>query len=255
MMIKFAEKKDTKNIRKLWDIAFGDDTAFNDYFFKKIFVPEHTLIMEEKNRIVSMAQMLPYSIANVGNATYIYGAATLPEFRGKGYMKRLLEHSFDLDIIMGRTASILIPAEKSLFDYYKSLGYETEFYINKYVYISNNNTDIIKKADKRNIPELMKIYNGDIVRTEEYWKVQLDMFDTLGSSIYIYNNAYAVVSDNVEELFGDKKDKNILLDSVCSILKKDSISVTEKGNDIPFGMIKKHKAIKNIKRYMNLMYN
>ncbi len=253
--MRFAEKSDIKNIRELWDIAFGEDKAFNDYFFENIFDVKYTLIMENNNEIVSMAQMLPYNIKGIGEVTYIYGAATLPKYRGMGCMKKLLEHSFKLDKTMGRAASILIPAEKSLFDYYNKIGYETEFYINKSVYTRKNNTDIIKIVDKNNIKNVCEIYNGDIVRTENYWNIQLNMINEFGGNIYIYNNAYAVVSDNIDEIFGDEKDKNILINSICKILKKDSITVIEKGGDTAFGMMKKHRNFENKKMYMNLMYN
>lgn len=254
-MIRYAQGSDTKAIRYLWDIAFGEDIAFNDYFFENIFIPEYTLIIEEAGCILSMAQTLPYRLRGVGDITYIYGAATDPAFRGQGLMRRLLEYSFEKDKAKGAAASALIPAEKGLFDYYKKIGYETQFYINKYTYIPNKAFGIIKKASKEDIPRLMEIYRGDVERSHKYWDKQLNMLDSLGGDIYIYNNAYALVSKEADEVFGNESDKKILLNSLCQRLKRESIRVTEKGGDYPFGMIKKHRAFKSGNLYMNLMYN
>ena len=69
---------------------------------------------------MAMVQMLPYRMTVGGvsrEVTYIYGACTDPAHRRKGYMARLLERSFELDREAGRIASVLIPAEKWLFDF------------------------------------------------------------------------------------------------------------------------------------------
>ncbi len=250
--MRFADKNDVLKIRRLWDIAFGEEKEFNDYFFKNVFKAEYTLIMEEKGEIISMAQMLPYNIKGIGQVSYIYGAVTSPYYRGQGCMAKLLEYSFELDKKMGRAASVLIPAEKSLFDYYKKIGYEPKFYIDRKIYnCTGRDCNIIKAAEK-DIPKLMEIYTGDVERTAEYWLSQLDMLNTLGGCIYIYNNSYGVVSDNIDEFFGND---TVLIDAICKRLNKKSISVTYKGNNIPFGMIRKHSDFSCKNMYMNMMYN
>lgn len=254
-MIKFADITYTKEIINLWDIAFGEDKKFNDYYFKNIFKPEYTLIMIENNKLISMAQMLPYTLKNIGDVTYIYGAATLPECQGKGYMQKLLEKSFEIDIKLNKKGSVLIPAEKSLFDYYKRTGYETAFYIDRSQHKFTDITGSIYKATVSDIDILSDIYDGNIRRDREYWITQMNMFDSLGGTIYIYNNAYAIVSDKVDEIFGNENDKSILLNSICKLYNCDSIEFTTKGGSIPFGMIKKYSDFKYDNMYMNLMYN
>lgn len=255
-MIRFADKNDVKSIVELWDTAFPDEPDFNEYFFCNIFDFKTTLIMVENNKLMAMAQMIPYEISNIGRVTYIYGAATSPMYRNQGLMTKLLKKSFDIDTECGTAASILIPANKPLFDFYSKIGYETVFYINREVYMPTPEIADIKKAEYSDIPKLMKIYKGDILRSEEYWNTQLKMYNELGGSIFIYNDAYAVVSDKVEEIMGiNDEDRIILLNSVCSYLKCKSIEVTSKGNSLPFGMIKKHSNFNIDKMYMNLMFN
>lgn len=255
-MIRFADKNDVKEIRELWDVVFPEEPDFNEYYFNNIFDYKNTLIMAEDNELMSMVQMLPYEINNIGSVTYIYGAATNQKYRKQGLMSELLKKSFEIDRSREVIASILIPANKPLFDFYKKLGYEPLFYVEKETYIANGYTADIREAEYSDISRLMRLYNGDIIRNEEYWKIQLDMYRTLGGKFFIYNDAYAVVSDKVEEIMYDNdKDRDIILNSVCNYLKCKEIEVITKGYSTPLGMMRKHKNFNADKLYMNLMYN
>ena len=278
-MIRYGNKDDITAIKELWYTTFDDDKAFSDYFFEYIFDIKYTLLYIENNSLVSMLQALPYKIAtnsfnkitdssaefnnaNSIDVTYIYGAATNKAHRGKGLMKALINKSFELDSNNGRFASILIPAEPSLFNYYKTLGYDASFYINKDTYTPTNSifsSDVIL-ATTDSISILESIYTGSIIRDKTYWLKQIQMTKTLGSKIYILSNrAYAFVADscNIQELmYKDAEAKNILLSHISADLNTSKINIIEKGNTTPFGMIKYHKNIdKGQNMYMNLMYN
>ncbi len=255
-MIKFACKSDIENIIELWNVAFPEEPDFNKYFFKYIFDYKNTLIYTLNNELAAMAQMLPYEIKGIGRATYIYGAATKPCYRKKGIMSELLKKSFEIDIENGVSASMLIPANKPLFSFYERLGYKTEFYCNKKIYTAESNTDEIRKAEYKDIKTLNDIYKGDVIRSDEYWKKQIDMYNALGGKIFIYKNAYAVVSERIEELmYNNDKDKKILINSVCKFLNCDKIEAIEKGSNVPMGMIKPYSGLNTDEMYMNLMYN
>ena len=253
-MIRFANKNDVKGIEELWNIAFPEEPDFNKYFFENIFDYTNTLVMLKDNVIVSMAQMMPYEIKDIGKVTYIYGAATNPFYRKQGLMSELLKRSFIIDTQNNVKASILIPANKSLFDFYSKLGYETGFYVNKYVH--KQGSEKAQLNEDWDIKKLSEIYTGDVVRSEYYWQTQINMYRALGGKIFVYNNAYAVVSDKVEEIMYDsKKDRDILLNSICDYLKCQCVEVVEKGCSLPLGMIKKYSEFNSEKLYMNLMYN
>lgn len=255
-MIRFADKADIDNIKKLWDIVFPEEPEFNEYFFDNIFDYKNTLVMTNNKELLAMVQMIPYEIKGLGKTTYIYGAATNPKYRKKGFMSELLKQSFKIDAYNGVSSSILIPANRPLFEFYKRFGYETVFYVNKYIHSFYNKTADIKEADYGDIDALMDIYSGDIIRSLEYWKIQIDMYKKLGGKVFIYNTSYAVVSDKVEEImYSKKEDKDILLNSICKYLKCGEVEVLEKGSDIPMGMLKKHNEFNIDKLYMNLMYN
>lgn len=259
-MIKLADKNDANAIRELWNIAFGEDRAFNDYFFDNIFKCENTLIMCENNKLISMAQMLPFNIKNIGDVTYIYGAATNPLERGKGYMKTLLEKSFEIDKKLGRCASILIPASESLFCYYSKIGYKTGFYadIQKYIMTDNIAFDF-READYGDINAMQNLYRGDVTRDYDYFKKQMDMFKSLGANVFVLCDgnvvAYAFVWDDIVEIMCSKEVyKPIFINHIMKYYDRDSIKATSIGNK-PFGMIKYHIDGGKYNMYMNLMYN
>lgn len=255
-MIRFAQKDDIAGITSLWDTAFPEEPDFNKYFFKNIFRYSDTLINEENGTILTMAQMMPYEIKGIGKVTYIYGAATDIKCRNRGLMSELLKRSFEIDIENGIKASVLIPANKPLFDFYERLGYKKTFYCNKEKYVKGNTIEEARRAEYSDIPLIMKAYKGDIIRSEDYWKVQIDMYNSLGGSVFVYKNSYAVVSENIEELMAEnEQEKKCLCDYVCRYLKKDSVEITEMGNGFPLGMMKKYDGQDSVNMYMNLMFN
>lgn len=261
-MIRFANESDTKAVRELWDIAFGEDLAFNDYYFKNIYNAENTLTMTENNKLLSMVQMLPYTIKGIGNATYIYGAATNPSYRGKGYMGQLLKKSFEIDIKNNVKASILIPADESLFDYYSHFGYKTGFYIGESIFKNTNEYEgELKEAN--NINDIVTLYNGDVERSLEYFNIQINMFNSLGGRVYMLYEGnepkaygfYWIKSNEVQEAMAvDEKYIQLLANHIMKEHNINELKITTMGNKA-FGMIKYHSDNNNYNMYMNLMYN
>ena len=114
----------------MWKICFNDSDEFMDFYFSKKYKHENTLIYFEDNKALASLQMLPYCFTFCGveiPISYISGACTLPEYRGRGYMGKLLLSAFDSMRQRKIPLSILIPAEKWLYDYYARYGYEAVF--------------------------------------------------------------------------------------------------------------------------------
>lgn len=130
MIIRFAKEVDKDKIRALWQLCFGDSEVFEAFYFDRIFCPEQTLLILEGSVPVSSMQILPYSIRikeKTVSAGYVYGAMTHPSRRGKGYMGKLLQASFEEMKKRGMQATFLIPQEKWLFDFYAKYGYKEAF--------------------------------------------------------------------------------------------------------------------------------
>lgn len=117
-------------LSSLWQQVFGDGEREVSFFFRNAWKPENTLAVTEDGRVVSALHLLPCRINLPGGsvqAHYLYAAATLPGFRGRGYMRGLLEQAARYGAQRGDWASVLLPGEPSLYDYYHKHGYRTVF--------------------------------------------------------------------------------------------------------------------------------
>lgn len=99
--------------------AFGTDKDFENRLFSTCAEYRKTLCINGKT--VSMLFALPCNIHKNGGiipAYYIFAAATKKEFRGKGYMSRLI-NSLKTDRLL-----FLKPADAPLFKFYEKLGFK-----------------------------------------------------------------------------------------------------------------------------------
>lgn len=133
-MIRLSEEKDREGLISLWEEAFGDNREAIELFLSKRALPQNTIVAEKNGKIASMLFLLDGKI-KVGkselNAYYLYAAATLKEFRGKGIMAQMLEAAKELAFTRKIDLICLKPAEKSLYDFYKKHGYQTIFKLKK----------------------------------------------------------------------------------------------------------------------------
>jgi predicted acetyltransferase len=115
----------------MWKQCFPDDTdRFITFYFDRVYRNEETLVYEERGNPVASLQMIPYAIktgSEVSSAAYISGAMTHPGFRGKGYMSRLLNESFEIMKAKRYDYTFLIPQEEWLFEFYGKQGYTQAF--------------------------------------------------------------------------------------------------------------------------------
>lgn len=120
-----------QQIIDLWQACFGDSDEFVQLYFSTKYTEENSVLYVENERVLSALQMLPYSMSCWGrelHTSYISGASTWPEVRGRGLMRALLTKAFDIMRSRNIHLSTLIPAEPWLFDFYKKAGYGTVFY-------------------------------------------------------------------------------------------------------------------------------
>ena len=170
-MITFADKKDTTALRKMWHSIFLEDEKVTDYFFENIYKSVVTPVIKVDNEIVSSLFLLDCSIGKY-RGKCVYCAMTKYAYRGKGYMKKLLDFSYNYCCDNGFDFLFLVPAEKSLFDYYKKCGFENFGIHRKHIF--DGGTPVTKEKLKfqyeiefnKNVLEYWKnsciIYGGEI---------------------------------------------------------------------------------------------
>ncbi|NDV84871.1 GNAT family N-acetyltransferase [Bacteroides sp. 51] len=120
-----------EEVKELWKLCFDDNDEFVEMYFRLRYSSETTMTIQSGNKVVSSLQMPYYPMTFEGieiQTAYISGACTHPDFRGKGVMSQLLAESFSRMVQKNIPLSILIPANRGLYDYYAKTGYAPAFF-------------------------------------------------------------------------------------------------------------------------------
>ena len=231
MEIRFAKDSEKENIREIWDYCFNDSPKFTDFYFDNKYDNKNTVVVDEDGKIVSSLQLNQYELNlnnKLYNTSYVVGVSTLPQVRGKGYMKNIMKFTLKNLYDKNQLVSILMPIDYRL---YRRYGYEhcydqIEYELEIESLKSFKSYGDMKKATLDDIDNLIDIYNlflndtnGNIKRDKEYY---INLFKEINSEdgyIYIHENEgyiiYFINEGNmfIRELFY----KNI--DSLKSMLK------------------------------------
>lgn len=116
-MITKANESQTEEIREIWRICFPqEDPRYAEYYFKNLYHPENCYVYMLEGKIVSCLIRNTHAMMFNGRAlqaSMIVGAATLPQYRQRGYMHALLnividacEHSELLTLIQSEDAAM-----------------------------------------------------------------------------------------------------------------------------------------------------
>ena len=122
MKIDFPAKAQIPQLWQLWKEVFHDDDAFISSFEKTAFSQDRCRCVFIDEKIVAMLFWFDCKCRNEKIA-YLYAVATKEAFRRQGLCRALMENTHKHLKKLGYSGTILVPAEESLFDYYKKLGY------------------------------------------------------------------------------------------------------------------------------------
>ncbi|WP_304341225.1 GNAT family N-acetyltransferase [Metaclostridioides mangenotii] len=220
--VRYAIDKDIDDIKKIWSYCFGDTEKFMDYYFSKRYFKEHNVVVEQDESIISSLQLAPYKInlnGKVYKTSYVVGVSTLPEARGKGFMKSMMNFTLEELYKTGEKVSILMPIDYRI---YRRYGYEhcydqIQYNIDVNDLRSFRTKGNFHKSNKDHIKALIDIaadfqldFNGNTVRGREYFENLFGEIQSDDGNFYIYENdgykGYLVYSFNgdtmlVRELF------------------------------------------------------
>lgn len=190
MEIRLAQESEAEKnmVIAMWKACFDDSDDFVKWFFDSIYSPENTLVLFEDEKPAGSMQMLQKRInlnQEVITMPYIVGVCTYPEYRKKGYAKRLLKEALVRMKAQGHSLCMLLPFESQ---FYRKLGWETCYFHHQYQLIANDisqllinysyvgTEEIIPIDFDNDIDKLIAVYNrfianknGSIVRTEFEW--------------------------------------------------------------------------------------
>lgn len=124
MIMRKANFPDRRQITDLWARVFGDDKTVSERILDDFAGTGNVYVAEEGQHIIAQLLSVPCQ-AGGHKGSYLYALATEPEYRGKGVMSRLMDYARTSITATGASFFVLIPASRSLFDYYESYGFQS----------------------------------------------------------------------------------------------------------------------------------
>ncbi len=115
-------KNKENQLSALWQDIFDEDKEVTNLFFENVYGICENPIIENNGDILSSAFLIPCAIGKY-KGFYVYCALTHKEHRSKGLMAKVLSYADEIRQKSGFDFLLLVPAEKSLFDYYGKFGY------------------------------------------------------------------------------------------------------------------------------------
>ncbi|AET68371.1 putative acetyltransferase [Desulfosporosinus orientis DSM 765] len=131
--IRLSQRGDILRQKEIWKLCFGDSDDFIDFYYAQRYKEEETAVLLHNNEIITMLTMIPVKTVfpdkRMVNTAMLYAVATHPSHRNKGFAGQLLNFSNQYLKDRKIELSVLVPANRKLFDYYPKQGYEEGFYI------------------------------------------------------------------------------------------------------------------------------
>lgn len=127
------------DIKKIWTEAFNDPREYVDMYFDRVYSDADVIATSVSGHPVSSLLLQRYRILFHGveaGCSYIAGAATRRQMRGKGLMTELICKALQASRDRGDMLSALIPASDPLYFFYDRLGFATVFYVDPQRYTS-----------------------------------------------------------------------------------------------------------------------
>lgn len=125
-MIRFAAKQDIPELKNIWKRGFFDNDQTVDAFFGDAWELCRCLCYCGENAPVAAMYIFDCKLLSgekTHKAAYLYALATLPEYRNRGIMSRLINSACDTLCAEGCEYAMLAPADSNLSEYYKNLGF------------------------------------------------------------------------------------------------------------------------------------
>lgn len=158
--------KAQQDMMNLWKKVFGDSDDYINLVFNSRNMNHIKLFYKYEDDIFVSGMLgvdyflkdnsnTPKNINNSLKASYLCGLATLPEYRNKGIMSKLIERCNETLFNKGYVISFLIPAEEHLRYYYNKFGYNnitfvnTDNYTSKHSFIENIIIDNITDSNNK----------------------------------------------------------------------------------------------------------
>lgn len=203
MRISLAQAIDFHSIKESWVSAFKNDSPIEyiDWFFEKVYNPNHTIVLKEKDQLISSLQWRECDLQfnkETKKAVILFGINTLEQFQNHGYMKKIVECA--IKFLSKKYDHILIQAYN--WDLYRRFGFVNIAY--KYYFAINWDKLVAKKISVIKNPSnelLVNIYSKFISKFSFYshrvdydFQIIKEENSYFGVDFYASENAYVLYS-------------------------------------------------------------
>lgn len=178
-MILKAKEEMTSEIKQIWKTCFPEvDPRYVEHYFKVIYKPENCYVNLVNNHIAStlVRNIHPFIFnGKILQISMLSGVCTVPEQRGKGYMRELMD--IVLDVCDHTELITLLQATNP--SMYEGYGFRTVY---------NRKEIMLERKDVKRIPslygcqydpkpiELLKVYSNFIKRFNGFYARDLEYF-------------------------------------------------------------------------------
>jgi len=265
MEVKFdiARKSDVPALKKMWQEIFKDTKEYTELYFSYKFKEGNAFVIRIEDEIISTLYVEYTDLFIEGKilkGAYFCGIATKKEHRGKGFAGRLIEYA--KKNIQKTDIIYLIPANNSLFNFYKSFGFREFTCIDRLK---------IKREEGVKLPPYTNEFNYELInsfyeksgnslyvkRDEAFFKAIYDCY----KNISVFKDGYVIwyIEENIPHLieysFSYERAVEILKGLLNERNEEEGIIYKKWGNE-PFTVCITDLEIREINnKYINLMLN
>lgn len=201
MAARIATDKDYDQIRKIWTYCFNEGEEVENCYFENKYRAENTVVAELDGDVVASIHLNQHTIKlgnKEENVSYVVGVSTLPDARGKGMMKSLMNLSFEEMYNRGQNVSILMPID---FRLYRRFGFENCYdMIEHRINIEDLSAFRIerdfKRAKESDIDNLIDIYNKSNRRLNGYTVRGKQRYENMFKEVAADGGHIYICSDN-----------------------------------------------------------
>lgn len=262
-VIDRAKSEDISCLKKMWKEIFGDTDEYIELYFSYKFKEDNTFVVRAQGEIVSTLYVEYNDVFFEGNmvkGAYFCGIATLKEHRGMGLAKKLINYAKEniekVDIIY------LIPANESLFDFYKETGFKVFTYLKKEEILRDDSVALGEFSEEYDYELINSFYENSGNRL--YIKRDKRFFDAIYScykNIFTFGDGYVIfyIEDEilhlVEYSFSEKRAGEVLK-GILNLKGLNKGILYKKYGDNPFSVCITELDTDNTEnKYLNLMLN
>lgn len=155
-------------LKALWQAAFGDTEAFIDHFFATAYAPSRCRCVTLEGKVAAALYWFDVSCRGQRMA-YIYAVATHPEYRNRGFCRKLMEDTHAHLALRGYHGALLVPEGEALRQMYAAFGYENGTTIREFFCAAGDTPAPMHRIDREEFARLRRnlLPGGSVIQEKE----------------------------------------------------------------------------------------